>query len=470
MSICGTGMGNGALLMRSLGHEVMGADQNTYPPMSDQLADAGITVMEGYDASRLSSLSPDLVVVGNVNTRGNPEVEWLLETRAIAFVSLPELLAGEILRKRRTIVVSGTHGKTTTTCLTAYLLERSGVATGYLLGGVPRDLPAGAFAGDPDACFVIEGDEYDSAFFDKRSKFIHYCPDILVLNNLEFDHADIFRDLTDVKRSFSHLVKLVPRNGFILANSDDPHLEELLHVDWAPVLRVGLGDRADLRIRNFREGPSGSEFELSFRDKPWARVHWNLWGLYNARNAAMAALAAALGSGLEDPTEFNVDALAAFQGVKRRQEILLQRPGLTIMTDFAHHPTAIRGTLVSLRERYPGKRLLMCFEARSNTSCRKIHETEFELAFDLADEVLLGSVFRADRYADSERIDLQGIAERLGRKASHLGTNQELARDLITRLPGIADAVVVFFSNGSFDGIPQLLSSAFLSGSGTSAR
>ncbi|MEX0332747.1 MAG: UDP-N-acetylmuramate:L-alanyl-gamma-D-glutamyl-meso-diaminopimelate ligase [Puniceicoccaceae bacterium] len=455
MSICGTGMGNGALLMRSLGHEVLGADQNTYPPMSDMLAGAGIEVLSGYDAARLEKLAPDLVVVGNVNTRGNPEVEWLLETRGLPFVSLPQLLASEILGKRKAVVVAGTHGKTTTTTLTTFLLRHAGFDVGHLVGGVPNDLPSGAHAGDPEAPFVIEGDEYDSAFFDKRSKFIHYCPKVLVLNNLEFDHADIFRDLPDVQRTFSHLIKLVPQNGCILSNSDDSNLEELVHVDWTQVLRVGMGDRADLKIRNFSEGPDGSQFDLEFKGRPWAHVAWGLWGLYNARNAAMAALAAALAGGLEDPTRLNLDPLSTFRGVKRRQEVLLQKEGLTVMTDFAHHPTAIGETLDSLRERFPGQRLVMCFEARSNTACRKVHETAFELAFDKADVVHLGAVFRAERYADSDRIDLPGMAERLGSKAIAHSSNEDLERMLIKQAPELRDAVWVFFSNGSFDGIPQ---------------
>ena len=460
MSICGTGMGNGALLMRSLGHEVLGADQNTYPPMSDRLAEAGIPILEGYDAVRLEELKPDLVVVGNVNTRGNPEVEWLLESRAIRFVSLPELLAREILQRRQTVVVTGTHGKTTTTTLAACILRETGLDAGYLVGGVPNDLPSGSHAGDAAAPFVIEGDEYDSAFFDKRSKFIHYCPDILVLNNLEFDHADIFRDLADVQRTFTHLLKIVPRNGYILANSDDPNLESLLHIEWAPVLRVGLGDRADLRIRHFEEGPDGSRFELVFRGRLWARVEWSLCGLFNARNAAMAALAAALAVGLEDPTRLDLSALSRFQGVKRRQEIFAKRGSLTLMTDFAHHPTAIHETLKALRDRFSGRRLALAFEARSNTACRKIHETAFELAFDEADAVYLGAVFRAERYPESDRIDLAAIASRLGEKARAFPTNAELQAALLHEVPEMENTLLVFFSNGSFDGIPRRIAEA----------
>jgi UDP-N-acetylmuramate: L-alanyl-gamma-D-glutamyl-meso-diaminopimelate ligase len=457
MSICGTGMGNGALLMRSIGHEVTGADQNTYPPMSDRLQEAGVEILEGYDAKRLEALSPDLVVVGNVNTRGNPEVEWLLDSRAIPFVSLPELLAREILQHRHAIVVAGTHGKTTTTTLAASLLQSAGIDAGYLVGGVPSNLPSGAHVGSSKAPFVIEGDEYDSAFFDKRSKFIHYCPNILVLNNLEYDHADIFRDLEDVKRTFSHLIKLVPHSGCILANSDDPNLESLLHVDWAPVLRVGLGDRADLRITDFQESEEGSTFTLVFKGELWGRVRWRLWGLYNARNGAMAALAAALAAGHADPRTFDLSSLGDFKGVKRRQEILAGSGDLTLMTDFAHHPTAVRETLISLRSRFPGKPLHLCFEARSNTSCRKIHETAFELAFDEADEVHLGGVFRPERYADNERIDLAGMADRLGQKAVAYGSNEALAGTLEGRIRNGLTGVVVFFSNGSFDGIPMRL-------------
>jgi len=455
MSICGTGMGNAAILMRSLGHEVTGADQNTYPPMSDRLAEAGVEVLNGYDADRLAALQPDLVVVGNVNTRGNPEVEWLLDTRSLPFTSLPELLSREILSRRRSVVVAGTHGKTTTTALTTQLLRAAGIDAGCLIGGVPLGLETGASVGDQSAPFVIEGDEYDSAFFDKRSKFIHYCPNILLLNNLEYDHADIFRDLADVKRTFTHLLKLVPKSGYVIANSDDANVESLLHLDWVPVLRVGTTDRADLRIVNFHEDASGSHFELFYRDELWKRVSWRLWGLYNARNGAMAALAAALASGASDPLSFPLSGMDSLSGVKRRQEVLAESSNWTLLTDFAHHPTAVRETLHSLRARFPEERLLLCFEARSNTSCRKIHETEFELAFDAADEVHLGSVFRPERYPENDRIDFEGMAARMGEKAVSHGSNAALESSLMPRLADSRQrGVLVFFSNGSFDAVP----------------
>lgn len=442
--------------MRSLGHTVLGADQNTYPPMSDRLAAAGIDILPGFNAERLKALQPDLVVVGNVNTRGNPEIEWLLRRREIPFVSLPELLAREVLEQRRTIVVAGTHGKTTTSAMAATLLRASGIPAGYLIGGVPLDLPSGADAGEPTAPFVIEGDEYDSAFFDKRSKFIHYCPSILVLNNIEFDHADIFRDLEDVQRSFRHLVKLVPDTGWILANADDPNVEELLEVDWCRILRVGCGDSADLRLEDIRSGEQGSSCRLNFQGRDWGVLQLSMHGLFNLRNAAMSALAAALASGAEaDPTAFAHAPLSGVRGVRRRQECLFQDKAHCLISDFAHHPSAVRETLMALRQRFPGHDLIACMEARSNTTCRKIHERSFEEALAEADEVHFGAVFRAERYPQGDRIDFSGMARRLGKKATAHEDNERLLAALQTREQGLRPEVIVFFSNGSFDGIER---------------
>ena len=265
MGVCGTAMGNAALLARAAGHEVLGADTGVYPPMSTVLAEAGITLHEGYDPVRLAQLKPDLVVIGNAMSRGNPEVEWLLDTRAIAFTSLPALLADFVLKGRKNIVVAGTHGKTTTTSLTAFLLRENGRDPGFLIGGVPLDPPVGNHLGTAADPFVIEGDEYDSAFFDKRSKFIHYAPHIAVLNNLEFDHADIFRDLQDVQRTFSHLTRIVPRNGWIVMNGDDDNLRALGALGWTRVVRVGTGEKNDVRITNFAESASGSFFRLLWK-------------------------------------------------------------------------------------------------------------------------------------------------------------------------------------------------------------
>src|SRR5688500_3474307 len=258
MGIGGTAMGNAALLARSAGHEVLGADTGVYPPMSTVLADAGITLHEGYDPARLEKLAPDLVVIGNAMSRGNAEVEWLLETRALPFTSLPAMMYEFVLKRRRNLVICGTHGKTTTTALTAFLLRESGQDPGFLIGGVPQDPPVGAHLGNARDPFVIEGDEYDSAFFDKRSKFIHYAPHIAVLNNLEFDHADIFRDLADVQRTFSHLTRIVPRNGFVVMNGDDPNLRSLGPFPWTQVIKVGTNEGNDVRIMGFKESAVGA--------------------------------------------------------------------------------------------------------------------------------------------------------------------------------------------------------------------
>lgn len=450
-------MGNAALLLRDYGHQISGADENTYPPMSDRLAEAGISILPGYDAGRLEKLNPDLVVVGNVNTRGNPEIEWLLRERKVSFVSLPEVLAKLVLKQRQNIVVTGTHGKTTTTCLVSYLLEQNGQQPGYLIGGVPRDLAAGAVRGKESCPFVIEGDEYDSAFFDKRSKFIHYLPNILILNNLEFDHADIFRDLEDVTRSFQHLLKIIPSNGFILANADDANVRRLLNLNWTPVLQVGADEKADLQIREFIESPDGSRFKLYWKGSLWAEVHWGLWGLYNARNAAMAALAAGLACHPGNPTAISLASLSRFKGVKRRQETLFDNGETVLITDFAHHPTAIRQTLEALRQRYPEKQICACFEARSNTACRNILEAEFEAALGTADRIQLGAVYRADRYAEDRRIDLFGMAHRLGPRAVAHSDNKKLGEAMRDSLVENPCQAVCFFSNGSFDGIPQKL-------------
>ena len=457
MGICGTAMGNAALLLRSAGHEVLGSDTGIYPPMSTVLNQAGITIYEGYDPERLNALKPDRVVIGNAMSRGNSEVEWLLETRAFAYSSLPEILAEFILAKRSNIVVCGTHGKTTTTSLCAYLLRANKRDPGYLIGGVPRDLPQGCHVGSHTDPFVIEGDEYDSAFFDKRSKFIHYLPHIAVLNNLEFDHADIFRDLQDVKRTFIHLTRIVPRNGYIVMNGDDENLKSLGDCAWTQVVRVGVADSNDVQITQFSESLSGVTFDVNYKGKLWGKVSWNLPGIYNARNAVMAMTAATLALYPEDPTKLQIHDLSSFKGVQRRQEILASVGALKVIEDFGHHPTAILETLKSLRARYPQAKLTCVFEPRSNTARVKTLEADFMRAFAAADEIYLGPVHRLDKLELSNRFDTRAVAEQLnmqGRKAQAFPSNGELLRKLKQdTLTDKTERVVTFFSNGSFDGI-----------------
>jgi UDP-N-acetylmuramate: L-alanyl-gamma-D-glutamyl-meso-diaminopimelate ligase len=462
MGVCGTAMGNAALLLRAAGHEVSGADSGVYPPMSSVLAEAGIALHEGYDAVRLERLKPDLVVIGNAMSRGNPEVEWLLDSRAIPFKSLPQVLHEFILGSRRNIVVAGTHGKTTTTALAAFLLRANGRDPGFLIGGVPQDPPVGNHLGLAADPFVIEGDEYDSAFFDKRSKFIHYAPHVAVLNNLEFDHADIFRDLADVQRTFSHLTRIVPRWGFIVMNGDDDNLRALGPMPWTRVVRVGTGEGNDARLVDFSESADGARFRLLWRGERWADVSWTLPGLFNARNAAMAAVAVGLelfGQGERpDPRALKLDALTQFRGVKRRQEILVGTPRLTVIEDFGHHPTALAETLHSLRARHPGATLTAVFEPRSNTARTKVLQSGFLRALSQADEVYLGAVSRAEKLNTDERFDPEAVAQHLetqGVAASWFSSNAALLEKLLaaTTAPSAPARVVVFFTNGSFDGI-----------------
>ena len=363
---------------------------------------------------------------------------------------------------------------------TLAMLRENGRDPGFLIGGVPLDPPVGNHLGTAEDPFVIEGDEYDSAFFDKRSKFIHYAPQIAVLNNLEFDHADIFRDLADVQRTFAHLTRIVPRRGCVVVNGDDANLAALGPLPWTRVIRVGTGEHNDLRIADFAETPAGARFALIWRGTPWAEIAWTQPGLFNARNAAMAATAAGLALAMPrpaadvlatadttpapsaaelDPRGIRLDALARFRGVKRRQETLLATPALTVIEDFGHHPTALAETLRSFRARFPGARITAVFEPRSNTARTKTLQGGFVDALALADEAWLGAVNRAEKLAAAERFDVEAVRAELaarGCTAVAAPSNAALLDELLARvrMPAAdASRLVVFFTNGSFDGI-----------------
>ena len=458
-------MGNAAILLKKQGHQVAGSDAGVYPPMSDVLTESGIELFEGFDEKLMLDWRPDRVVVGNAVSRGNQQVEFVLRTRNIPFVSLPQLIGEDLIKNRPSLVVAGTHGKTTTTSLTAFALEQIGLSPGYLVGGVPLDLPSGNELGTEGSPFVIEGDEYDSAFFDKRSKFIHYRPRILILNNLEFDHGDIFRDLQDISRSFTHLLRIVPSNGFILRNGDDEHLLALPNAPWCETFSVGTGNQNDLRISNFTENTDGTQFDLVWRDSPIISIDWQMPGEFNARNLAMSFLASALaqsasrGIEVDSGNPFSGLSLPDYshcKGVKRRQEILVDRSGMLVISDFAHHPTAIEGTLRSMRARWPERKIIACFEPRSNTAVTNIFEDRFADALGVADEVLLGAVHRAEKISVEKRINTQSMIERiksLGKTGSSFVKNSELG-NYLESINSEGDAkLVVFFSNGSFDGV-----------------
>nr|ABZ08475.1 putative Mur ligase family, catalytic domain protein [uncultured marine microorganism HF4000_APKG3D20] len=474
IGICGTAMGNAAVLLKRQGFEVAGSDAGVYPPMSDVLADADIEFFEGFEEEALSNWSADRVVVGNAVSRGNPQVEWLLRERSVPFVCLPQLIGEELIGRRPTVVVAGTHGKTTTTSLTAFALCEAGCNPGYLVGGVPLDLPSGSELGDSEAPFVIEGDEYDSAFFDKRSKFIHYRPRILILNNLEFDHSDIFRDLADVSRSFDNLLRIVPSDGYVLLNGDDTNLFDLPDAPWTTMLSVGTGEKNDLCITGFSEGPTGASFKLVWRGCEVGEIDWHLPGEYNARNVAMAALGSALAQAVSSGDEPSLDnpfaalGLPPFdkcRGVKRRQEILVEREGLVVLSDFAHHPTAIAGALVSMRARWPEHRIIACFEPRSNTAVTNVFQDEFTEALAQADEVLIGAIHRAERFADNERLDADAMVQRFREKGlagKAFSTNEALGEFLDEEeFKPEKKVLVAFFSNGSFDGVIDQVAERF---------
>jgi UDP-N-acetylmuramate: L-alanyl-gamma-D-glutamyl-meso-diaminopimelate ligase len=466
IGICGTAMGNAAVLLKDMGHEVAGSDAGVYPPMSDVLSDAGIELFEGFQEDTLVNWKPERVVVGNAVSRGNPQVEYLLKTRRFPFVSLPQLIGEDLIGNRPSIVIAGTHGKTSTTSLAAYTLNQMGLQPGYLIGGVPLDLPSGNQLGNGTSPFVIEGDEYDSAFFDKRSKFIHYRPKVLVLNNLEFDHGDIFRDLVDISRSFSHLLRIVPSDGYVLLNGDDENLRALPDAPWTRVLSVGTGEKNNFRIVDFKEDGEGTRFNLNWQGISVMAVSWKMPGLFNARNLAMAVLASILSqqistndaSSIKELNPFKAVKLPDFSecsGVKRRQEILHESHEATVLSDFAHHPTALAGTLESLRARWPGFEIIACFEPRSNTAVTNVFEDRFADALALADLAVLGAVHRADKIPADKRINPANMIRRIeaqGKKGHSFSTNLELESFLLGK-ELTRPTLIVFFSNGSFDGV-----------------
>ncbi len=443
IGICGTAMAAVAAALKERGLRVTGSDLNVYPPMSTFLADRGIEVMSGYAEAHLDH-RPDLVVVGNATSRGNPEVEAVLE-RKLRYTSLPELLKERFIRGKRSLVVCGTHGKTTTTSLLAWVFEHNGLNPSFLIGGIATNFGQGARFTDGD-WFIIEGDEYDTAFFDKRSKFVHYLPEVAILNNLEFDHADIFENLAAIQTSFRRLINLVPRNGLLLANGDDENLAPLLGVKYCPVKRFGLGETNDVPATALSFASQTSEFAVrgsSFRIP--------LIGELNVRNA-LAVVACARHCGLSDAQIQS--AFDTFQGIKRRQEIRGEARGITVIDDFGHHPTAIRETIRALRHRFAGRRLWAVFEPRSNTTRRNVFQGELATALAEADCVVVAQVARLDQLPAHERLDPERLMQdlvRAGRPAAYLADVETIVTHV--RAQAAAGDVICVFSNGGFGGI-----------------
>ena len=443
VGICGTAMASAAAAMQEKGVKVTGSDQNVYPPMSTFLAERKIEVISGYAEHNLAH-KPDLVVIGNAISRGNPEAEYVLDHR-LTYCSLPELLKEFFIRGKRALVVTGTHGKTTATSLLTWVFEHNGLNPSYLIGGIPNNLGQGArFTDSP--WFIIEGDEYDTAFFDKRSKFVHYLPEVALVNNLEFDHADIFENLESIKTAFKHFIRLIPRNGLLLANGDDANLAPLLNVTHCPVKRFGLGEGNAVQAFNIRYGPTATEFEI-----PSFKFHTNLVGELNVRNA-LAVVACAKHCGLKNHQIQG--AFDTFKGIKRRMEVRGIAGGVTVVDDFGHHPTAIRETLRALRIKYPTQKVWAIFEPRSNTTRRNVFQAELASAFADADSVVVAQVSRQELLSPEERLDparLMQDLKALGKDAAYLPDVDAIVARVAQSVQG--GEVVVVFSNGGFGGI-----------------
>jgi UDP-N-acetylmuramate: L-alanyl-gamma-D-glutamyl-meso-diaminopimelate ligase len=450
LGIAGTGMGTVAAMFRKIGLQVTGSDQAVYPPMSDFLRDQGIVFHEGYSEKNLNP-KPDLAVVGNALSRGNPELEAVL-THRIPFVSLPELLRGWFLYKTRNLVVSGTHGKTTTSTMLAFLLEKAGLHPSWFIGGVPLDLPAGCHHGT-GLFWVLEGDEYDTSFADKRSKFLQYLPELVILNNVEFDHADIYADLAAIQKSFRQLLQQVPQNGLALINADDPNALAVAKDAPCEILEVGSGPQAAARYQILKEDASGSIFTLHGHE-----FHLKIPGRHNVHNASMALCAAhTLGVSLEKLASI----LPQFRGVRRRLEVRAEAKGITVVDDFGHHPSALRESIAALRAKYPGRRLWALFEPRSNTTRRGIFQNELAESLSAADGVYIAEVARKDQIDPQMRLDPKKIADdirKAGRESFYLPGPEEILKDILPRLK--SGDVVAVFTNGSFGGLVTKLAAA----------
>jgi len=426
VGICGTAMASVAAMCRELGYTVTGSDENVYPPMSTFLESRGIRILQGYGETNLDH-RPELIVIGNAMKRGTPEVERALDER-LNCCSLPELVREFFIRGKHSVVIAGTHGKTTTTSVLAWVLESAGKSPSFLIGGIPINFGAGARLGTGPH-FIIEGDEYDTAFFDKRSKFVHYLPDTVILNNIEFDHADIFSDLAAVKRTFRQLVAVVPRRGLIIANGDDANVREVVAGAQCRVRYFGLPDFAGYQIP--------------------------LAGEHNQRNAAAVAVCASeLGLSREQiQAGFN-----RFTGIKRRMEVRGEAAGVTVIDDFAHHPTAIVETIRAIRQNYPRQRLWILFEPRSNTTRRNIFQQELAESLALADGVFVARVDRLHELPEAERLNPEQVVATIrkhGKPAEYLANAETILNSLTPQLR-IGDIVAVF-SNGKFDGIHDKL-------------
>ena len=444
LGICGTFMGGIAALARAAGHRVTGSDQNVYPPMSDQLQSLGIELIAGYDPGQLA-LKPDVVVVGNVMSRGNPLIEALLNS-PIPYTSGPEWLARHVLANRWVLAVAGTHGKTTTTSMLTWILEFAGLDPGFLVGGVPTNFEVTARLGT-GLHFVVEADEYDTAFFDKRAKFVHYRPRTAILNNLEHDHADIYPDVAAIQWQFHQLLRMVPAQGMVIAKGSDTHLEQVIAQGcWTPVERFGVKQDAKCEWQAVvPAGADGSIFKVMFEGRAAGEVRWPLSGLHNVENA-LAAIGAARHAGVEPGVA--IAALAQFRGVRRRMEVRGVANGVTVYDDFAHHPTAIATTLDGLRRKVGGQRVIAVLEPRSNTMKLGLHRDALAASLEAADRIWLYQ-------GPDVKWDVRSLGVALGPRARVASTIEDLVTGIAAE--AVPQDHVLVMSNGGFGGVHDKL-------------
>jgi UDP-N-acetylmuramate: L-alanyl-gamma-D-glutamyl-meso-diaminopimelate ligase len=451
MGICGTAMGSLAGILKSMGFQISGSDQNVYPPMSTQLESLGIRLLEGYRAENLTP-RPDLIIVGNVIPRSNPEAQAML-AQDIPYTSLPKAMGEFVIGDRESIVLSGTHGKTTTTALCAWVAEFCGLKPGFLIGGVPENFTNSFRAPDLNT-FIIEGDEYDTAFFDKVPKFIHYRPRHVILTSIEFDHADIYADLNAVKAAFVTLVNLIPPEGTLVACAEDANVRELIKQARCKVITYGLS-RGDYRAVERETRDERNHFCVSYKNEKIADVALKMFGEHNTLNALSVF---ALGHQMGWPLHLLLQGMASFKGVRRRQTFLGERRGVAVIEDFAHHPTAVRVTIDSLRERYPGRRVIAVFEPRSATSRRKIFQKDYVEALSRADVAFVSEAFDQSKITESDRFSSSQLVDDLKRSgaSAHLGADID---SLVKQIQAEAKTgdVILLMSNGGFGGIYQKL-------------
>lgn len=462
IGVCGTAMGSLAGMLKAQGHRVTGSDKAFYPPMGDELKRLGIETFDGFAAEHLqlsNGAGPDVVVVGNATSRGNAEIEYALNAK-LRCASMPEVLREQFIRGKHSTVVAGTHGKTTTTSLLAWVLETAGRDPSFLIGGVAENFGA-SFKVTASPHFVIEGDEYDTAYFDKGPKFLHYLPDLVILNNVEYDHADIYADLEAVKKSFRLLLNLIPSQGRLIAGWDSPVVRELVEHPiapqgvWCPVESFGLDEGAKWTARDIEYLPEETRFTVVCEGRTFGAIRTPLAGAFNVRNC-LGVIAAAESLGLDQQAV--AEALATFKSVKRRMQVRGEAGGVTVIDDFAHHPTAVRETLLAIAQKYPGRRLVAVFEPRTWASRKKVFQDLYAQAFDPAGYIVIAALYEAHRIASDEQMSISKLVHDLraqGKAALAIDGADAIVEHLQPELR--AGDVVAIMSNGGFGGIHQKL-------------